>query len=303
MDSPPSEPDSEALDALPPTAALDLLLGRQQAALAAVRGALPALQDGAALMARSLRSGGKVVYAGAGSSGLMAMADAMELPGTFGIQVAQIGICMAGGLPRDAHMPGGTEDETEDAAREAALLGPHDTAIVVTASGSTPFALAFARTARMHGATVIGLAGPPDAVLFAHADVAVCLRTPPEPLAGSTRMGAGTAQKAALNMMSTLAGVALGHVHDGQMVNLRADNIKLRDRARAMVARIGGVGEERAAALLDATGGEVKPAIALASGAPDPGTARRIIADAQGHLRAALAELNRQPQRQTGRPT
>ena len=103
----------------------------------------------------------------------------------------------------------------------------------------------------------------------------ILLATPPEIIAGSTRMGAGTAQKIALNMLSTLAAIHLGHVHDGYMVNLHADNIKLRGRAARIVAAIAGCDEKAALAALEKTGGAVKPAILLAAGAADVTTARR----------------------------
>lgn len=285
-------PETEApLDALAPTAALARLLQGQRAALAAVEGAVPDLADAATRMAASLRGGARVVYAGAGSSGLMAMADALELPGTFGIPAERVGICMAGGLPGSSDMPGDTEDDTGEGAAAAAAVQPGDTAIVLSASGTTPYALSFAKRARSRGATVVGVANVPGSALLALADVTVCLPTAPEPLAGSTRMGAGTAQKAALNMISTLVGVLLGHVHDGQMVNLRADNAKLRARARGMVADIAQVPEDTANTLLRAAGGEVKTAILLAAGARDAAGARRRLDRAGGNLKPALAGL------------
>lgn len=293
MDSPRTEAlqTDTPLDALAPDAALRRLLDGQSAALAAIGGAQPALARAAELVARSLRGGHRLVYAGAGSSGLMAMADALELPGTFGIPEAQVGICMAGGLPGRASMPGDTEDDAAQGLGDAAGLCPGDTAIVVSASGTTPYACAFARAATDAGATVIGMANVPGSALLDLSDLPVCLPTPPEPLAGSTRMGAGTAQKAALNMISTLAGVLLGHVHAGQMVNLRADNAKLRARARRMVAQIAAVSQDRAASALDAAGGAVKPAILLAAGAPDVATAETLLARADGGLARALDAL------------
>jgi N-acetylmuramic acid 6-phosphate etherase len=281
---------AEGLDARPAAEIASILLDGQLAALQAVRGALPALAEGSAAMARALASGGSLHYAAAGSSGLMAAADAMELAGTFGIDPARVFIHMAGGLPQDATMPGGTEDDAGAGAAAAARVAPGDTVLVVAASGSTPFALGFAEAARARGATTVCIANNAGASLFAHADVAVCLPTPPEVIAGSTRMGAGTAQKAALNILSTLMGVALGHVHDGMMVNVRADNAKLRARAAGIVARIAGVADGDAAAALDAAGGEVKPAVLIALGMERP-AALRVLAETGGNLRAALARI------------
>jgi N-acetylmuramic acid 6-phosphate etherase len=138
---------AEGLDARPAAEIAAILLDGQLAALQAVRGALPALADGAAAMARAVASGSAIHYAAAGSSGLMAAADAMELAGTFGIDPARVFIHMAGGLPQDATMPGGTEDDAGAGAEAAAGVAPGDAAIVVAASGSTPYALGFAKAA------------------------------------------------------------------------------------------------------------------------------------------------------------
>lgn len=281
-------PLAEGIDTLPGIAVLDRLLLAQEAALATLRPALPALDAGAALMARTVEGGGALVYAGAGSSALMAMADALELPGTFGLSPDRIRILMAGGLPKRAHMPGATEDDVEEARAAAAAIRAGDAVIAVTASGSTPYALAVAEAARARGAGVIAMANNPGAPIFAAADVAICLATPPELIAGSTRMGAGTAQKAALNLMSTLMGIRIGAVHDGRMVAVVADNAKLRARARAIVAAIAGVDAETAAAALARAGDAVKPAVLIARGMTDA-AARDMLAQTGGNLRAALA--------------
>ena len=166
-----------------------------------------------------------------------------------------------------------------------------DTVIAVSASGSTPYTVAAARTARSSGARVIGIANNPVTELSALADHSIVLPTPPEVVAGSTRMGAGTAQKIALNMLSTLMAVELGHVHDGMMVNLRADNLKLRGRANGIVARVADTTEEGAASALETANGDVKTAILLAAGADSPSRARSLLAESDGHLRPALGEL------------
>ena len=120
--------------------------------------------------------------------------------------------------------------------------------------------------------------------------MSACLETPPEVVAGSTRMGAGTAQKIALNMLSTMLAVHLGHVHDGYMVNLIADNLKLRDRARRMVMEIAQVPEGVAEDALARAGGSVKLAVLAAAGAATP---EDLLADSGGRLRVALAAMGR----------
>ena len=173
----------------------------------------------------------------------------------------------------------------------AAGLGAGDCLIAVAASGRTPYALGAAEAAGAAGAAVIAVANNAGAPLLALADIPILLETPPEPLAGSTRLGAGTAQKIALNAISTMAGVLLGHVHDGMMVNLRADNAKLRDRAARIVGSIANVGEAQASAALEACGGLVKPAVLVASGAAGRDDAERRLGLAGQNLRAALGTL------------
>lgn len=281
-------PDAVGLDDRPAPEILAALLDGQRAAVAAVEPALPALDKAAALMAETLRGGGRLIYAGAGSSALMAVADGLELAGTFGIDPARVRLCMAGGIPQDARMPGDTEDDEAGGAARGAAFGTGDLVIAVSASGSTPYPLGLARAARARGARVVAVANNPGAPIFALAEVAVCLATPPEVIAGSTRLGAGTAQKVALNLMSTLMGIRLGAVHDGMMVGLRADNAKLRDRARAMVAAIAGAAEAEAGAALAAADGDVRRAVLIARGARAE-VAAALLAEAQGILRAALA--------------
>ncbi len=282
-------PEAAGLDARPGDQVLAILLAQQAQALAAVGAALPALDAAAAVVAGVLSGAGRLVYAGAGSSALMACADGLELPGTYGVDPARIRLLMAGGLPVDARMPGETEDDTGAARAGVADLGPGDAVIAVTASGRTPFAVAAAAAAQARGAVVVAVANTAGAAIFAHADVAVCLETPPEVIAGSTRMGAGTAQKAALNMISTLAAIRLGAVHDGMMVDLIADNGKLRARAAGIVAAIAGVDAPAAERALAACGGRVKPAVLTARGAADP---PGLLEATHGNLRAALSRLD-----------
>ncbi len=277
---------------LRPLGEVAVILGEAQVAAAkAVLPAAEALADGAQAMAATLRSGGRLYYVGAGSSGLMAAADALELGGTFGIPDTQVRIVMAGGLPTSAAMPGDTEDETAGLETALADLTPTDTVIAVAASGTTPYTLDAVRIAKTRGATVIGLANNPGSSLLAAADIPITLATPPEVISGSTRLGAGTAQKIALNCMSTLMGVEIGAVHDGMMVNVVADNAKLRGRAAGIVARITGADDAIATEALTAAGGDVKAAVLLAAGATSPDAARTALKAHNDQLRGALSAL------------
>nr|WP_314260519.1 N-acetylmuramic acid 6-phosphate etherase [uncultured Devosia sp.] len=288
-----SHASARGFDLLPIEEAMTILARGQAEAAQAVEAAVTALAEAARLAAESIASGGRLIYAAAGSSALMALADALELPGTYGIAPEQIKVLFAGGVEMLTQLRGGPEDD-EAAAQaeiEAAGVGPKDCVIALTASGSTPYPIAAVDAARAAGAKTVGISNNRDAALFVHVDVAVCLPTPPEVIAGSTRMGAGTAQKIALNMLSTMVATQLGHVHDGYMVNVVADNLKLQDRARRIVMAIAGVDETLAIKALEAAQGAVKPAVVIAAGASDLETAEALLAKHGGILRKALAAL------------
>ncbi|WP_324762682.1 N-acetylmuramic acid 6-phosphate etherase [Sinorhizobium meliloti] len=283
--------NAKGLDVMRPELALRLLAAGQQEAARSVEQAIEPISAAARLAADSLASGGRLAYAGAGSSGLMAMADALELPGTYGIAREQIVILIAGGAESLTDLAGGYEDDMELARADVrnAGIGAGDCLISVSASGSTPYAIAAADEAGQRGACVIGMANNAGAPLLLNADVSILLETPPEVVSGSTRMGAGTAQKIAFNMLSTMVGIHLGHVLDGHMVNLRADNIKLRGRAIRIVSDITGIGAAEADRLLGLAAGSVKLAILLASGARDVAHAEDALERADQNLRRAIA--------------
>ncbi|MBA3446508.1 MAG: N-acetylmuramic acid 6-phosphate etherase [Pseudaminobacter sp.] len=285
--------DAAGLDIQPATTVLRLLADAQIEAARAVSGAIGEIAQAASMVAECLSSGGRVAYAAAGSSGLMALADGLELPGTYGLARDRIVILLAGGTGALSNLAGGPEDDAGQGASDVADAGLSrgDCLIAVSASGSTPYAVGALEEAKAKGLRTIAIANNPGSPVLEMADVAILLSTPPEVIAGSTRMGAGTAQKIALNMLSTLAAIHLGHVHDGHMVNLHADNLKLRKRAAGIVAAIAGCGRDEAARLLDRADGAVKPAILLAAGAADIASAKQLLAGTGHKLRPALAKL------------
>lgn len=289
------ESRSLGLDLQQPERILELLLDGQLRALNTVSSAFPQIVEAAARLAACVRGGGTIAYAAAGSSALMTMADGLELPGTFGIPVARVKCLIAGGAASLSDLAGSTEDDAEQGARDvvAAGLGRGDCLIGVSASGTTPYTLGALRAAAKAGASTVGVANNSGAELLEAADIAILLPTPPELISGSTRMGAATAQKAALNLMSTLMAVDLGHVHDGHMVNLRADNAKLNKRASRIVAAIGGCDEVTSQQLLSRSQGSVKHAILMAAGVSDARSADDLLRQHQGKLRKALASVER----------
>lgn len=284
------------LDVMHPSLALRLLAAGQQAAAKVAEAAIEPIAAAADAAATVLANGGRLAYAGAGSSGLMAMADALELPGTYGIANDKVVVLLAGGAASLSDLAGGYEDDMELARADVrnAGIGKGDCLIAVSASGSTPYALAAADEARQRGAVVIAMANNAGAVLFESADIAILLQTPPEVVSGSTRMGAATAQKIAFNMFSTLVGIKLGHVYDGHMVNLKADNAKLRGRAIRIVSDIADIGPTEAGHYLNLSSGSVKIAILLAAGAGDVAAAQAALAEAGQNLRRALSIVSTQ---------
>lgn len=284
----------DGLDTWPDEVVLAALLDGQRRALEAVAAAIPELCRGARLAADRLRGGGRLIYVAAGSPALMSLADALEIPQTYGIAHERIVTILADGKGIAERLDGSREDRADAAETDlaAAMVGPADCIIATSASGSTPYTVAGLRAARRAGAATIGIAGNPNSALLESAEVAVLLATGPEVIAGSTRMGAGTAQKAALNMLSTLMGVHLGHVYDGLMVNVKADNAKLRGRAARIVSKITGVDDGTAVRALEVSGGEVKPAALIAAGVRSLAEAGALLGQSRGNLRQALARAS-----------
>jgi N-acetylmuramic acid 6-phosphate etherase len=290
------DPRFRDLDAWPPESALLALWESQFAAVAAVGPALPALAAAALAAAERLRNGGRLVYAGAGTSGRIAAQDGAELPPTFDWPRDRLVLLMAGGA---VAFTGAVEDaeDDEDAARAAISaenVGINDVVLGVAASGATRFTCACLEAAAAHGALTVAVANSSPSRLLDLATHKILVETGPEPIAGSTRMKAGTAQKIALNLFSTLAMVQLGRVHAGLMVDMRASNEKLRARAVRMLHRLTGADDAAARTALGDADGNVKLAVLLLRGL-DTAAARTLLANNNGHLRAALARLDTTP--------
>ena len=269
----------------------------QARAVAAVRPALPAIAAAARDSAERLRSGGRLVYAGAGSSGRQAALDGMELWSTFGWPQERVILLMAEGPLMEPGAAGQPEDDEENARQWIGqhFVGRADVLIAIAASGRTPFTCAAAEAARSSGALIVAIANNPDALLFRSADHRILLQTGAEVISGSTRMNAGTAHKIALGLLSSLTMTRLGHVHDGLMVSMRPQNTKLRRRAAEIVAEIAGCSPESASQTLQSCGGNIKEAVLMMRGA-DEGQASELLASADGRLRDALARLHRREQ-------
>jgi N-acetylmuramic acid 6-phosphate etherase len=284
----------EALTAsgAPRTLAGDVLGGFGRA-VQAVEGVAADLAAAAERVAALFEAGGRLVYVGAGASGLIAAQDAAELPGTFGLDPHRIVKLIAGGAERPFDIVAAAEDDAEAGGAEMrALLPLRGSAVVaVSASGSTPYTVAAAREARAAGAFVIAVACRAGSPLLGLGSASLLLETGEEALRGSTRLAAGAAQKCALGLFSTLVGEALGHVHAGRMINLRAENDKLRKRALCIVVEITGASEREARRALTMADGDVKRAILIARGAAGADEAAQRLVASRGRIGPALNAL------------
>ena len=287
---------AEGLDALSPAVILSMLHEGQMNAASVVAQSIPAIARAAELLSNTLMKGGNILYAAAGSSALMALADCLELPGTFGIHQDRLKILIAGGASSLTDMVGSSEDDATQAKADMndAKISAADCLICVSASGTTPYAVGAFDAAKKAGVKIISIANNPDTPISNGADVAIYLETPPEIIPGSTRLGAATAQKITLNMMSTLMAVHLGHVFDGYMVNVRADNAKLVQRACCIICNITGCSGDEAQKYLDNSDDSVKLAVMLASGAPNIAAANEILESNGYKLRPSLSVLQGQ---------
>jgi N-acetylmuramic acid 6-phosphate etherase len=243
-------------------------------------------------IAARLREGGRMVYAGAGTSGRLALLDAAELPPTYGIAPERVPVLLAGGTEALQHAVEGAEDDEAAAVDELGKLGlgPADALVGIAASGTTPYTLAAARHARSLGALTVGIVCAEGSPLAAQCEVAIVVPTGPEVILGSTRMKAGTAQKMVLHTLSTGVMIRLGRVYSNLMVDMPATNRKLRARALRMVQLASGVSEETAGKALADSGGDVRTAIVVARAGVSAAEARALLARHGGDLREVLGE-------------
>lgn len=289
-------PRYRGLDGWDDQAILDTLLEGQLAAVAAVRPALAALGAAATAAVARLRRGGRLCYAGAGTSGRLAVLDGVELTPTFGWPQDRLGWLIAGGKSALTTSVEGAEDNELAAARAVATAGldAADVLVGVAASGRTPYTRGALDAAGKRGALTIAIANNADTPLLAGADHGILLETGPEAIAGSTRMKAGTAQKIALNLLSTLIMIRLGHVYDGLMVDMQAGNAKLTERSVRMVCAIAEVDADRAEAALTQADGSVKLAALVLRGLT-PAAGRQLLDNNDGNLRRTFAALDSRP--------
>ena len=283
------DPRFVEIDQWPTRLAVEAMLEGQLAAVASLKDQLDRIAAASDAAALRLSEGGRLAYAGAGTSGRIAVQDGVELSPTYDWPAERLVFILAGGLAALAESVEGAEDDEEDAGRQVAeaAIGRGDVIVGVAASGRTKFTVAAVHEARRRGALAIAVANNPDTPLLRAADHVILADTGSELIAGSTRMKAGTAQKAALNMLSTAMMLRCGLVYRGLMVNMRVSNEKLAVRARSIVAELTGASEAAADNALARSEGEIKKAVLLATGI-EPARADALLDACKHNLRKAL---------------
>ena len=299
-----ANPQSAALDTLSVREIVRLMNDEDRAAVTAVTSILPQVEAITSEVVGRFRAGGRLVFAGAGTSGRLGILEAAECPPTFGLPSDRVVALMAGAPGSVFRAAEGLEDDAGAgaAAIAAAAVGPADCVIGLTASGSTPYALGALRAAHAAGAfTALVAANPPPPAALPDIDVAIALPTGPEVLTGSTRLKAATATKMVLNMITTAAMVRLGRTYKNRMSQIRTGNRKLRRRAVITLMEACGLGEAAADALLARTGERLPAAILSAVTGADPARAVRTLDACGDDLNAAVKALAHEP-RQDPRP-
>ena len=281
-------PATLAIDKAPVREILYLIINEDRRALGAALRVHRAVARAASLAAKALRSGGRVVMVGAGTSGRLGVLEAAECPPTFGTRPTSVRAVMAGGPRSVFRAREGAEDRRGAGRRVGLRLRPRDLLVGISASSVTPYVRGALAGARRRGATTVLVTCAPGPGLRALADAVIAIPTGPEVLTGSTRLKAGTATKAVLNAITTVAMVRLGKVYENLMVDVRPTSAKLRDRSRRIVAEAAQVSERRAARALAASRHEVKTAILVARLRLTPAAARRRLRAVGGHVRRAL---------------
>jgi len=286
-------PHSQDLDALETLDLVRLINAEDAGVAAAIAPQAPAIARAIDVIAERLQRGGRLIYAGAGTSGRLGVLDAAECPPTFNADPGQVIGLIAGGAGALLKAVEGAEDSLQAGADDckALNLSERDVLVGIAASGRTPYVIGALDHARDVGAFAIGFSCNAGAELHAHADLNITPVVGPEVLTGSTRMKAGTATKMVLNMLSTGAMVRLGKTFGNLMVDVQATNAKLVERSIRIVRDICACSREAAEQALSVCDGELKTAVLSELTGEPPGRCRQALGENGGRLRDALHTL------------
>lgn len=284
------EPYFADLDTLDTLQLVQLFASDQSLAVQAVQAAAPQLALAIEQASERLRQGGRLIYCGAGTSGRLGQLDASELPPTFSWPRERAVSLIAGGQKAFTTAVEGAEDDFEAGQQDLLALGPtsYDVVIGIAASGTTPYPKGALEAARKVGALTIGISNNAEAPLLEGCAVAIVLETGPEVISGSTRLKAGTAQKIALNILSSGIMVRLGKVYGNLMVDMQPSNAKLIKRAIRLTQAATQASESEARTVLEQCGFHVKTAIVMLHKGVDAQSAREVLERFGGNVRKAL---------------
>ena len=284
--------DHAQLDQYPTAELVNALVDDQLNAVNAVRAAGPRIAAAVAAALPRMEAGGRLIYVGAGTSGRLGLLDSVELYPTFSWPHGRAVALLAGGSDAMFVAVEGAEDDLHQGGADlrAVDVSKDDVVLLIAASGATPYVLGALRAARAAGALTIGFANNVDAPVAGEAEIGVTLDTGPEVISGSTRLKAGTSQKIALNTFSSALMVRLNKVYGNLMVDLKATNAKLVQRAIRLTAFATGASEDAARAMLERCDFHVKTAIVALSKQTDVEGARALLDTARGSVRQALAQ-------------
>jgi N-acetylmuramic acid 6-phosphate etherase len=286
-------PRSMRIDAASTEEILQIINDEDAGVVPAVRAELPYIAEAVELVVEAFKKGGRLIYAGAGTSGRLGVLDAAECPPTFGSPPELVQGLIAGGKEAMFRAQEGAEDH-ESNGREALIeagVTADDVVCGIAASRRTPYVVGAVKYAREIGCkTLFVTCNPRDQFdLHDYVDVAICAAVGPEVIMGSTRMKSGTAQKLVLNMITTAAFVRMGKVYENMMIDLQMTNEKLKERSKKIVMTATGVDYAEAQRALDAAGGHVKTALVILLADVDADAARERLDAAGGFVRQAIA--------------
>ncbi|MFE6971000.1 N-acetylmuramic acid 6-phosphate etherase [Isoptericola sp. NPDC057653] len=298
MVSPTEErnPRTTDIDLLPAADVVRLILEEDAGVASVVRAERFRVTQAVELAVEAIRAGGRVHYAGAGTSGRLGVLDAVELSPTYGVGTEWFDAHLAGGPDAMTLAVEGAEDDAEAGRRDLDDVGPHDLVVGLAASGRTPYVGGALELARERGARTALVSANPSAPLAALVDVAILVDTGPEAVTGSTRMKAATAQKIVLNTFSTATMIRLGKTYSNLMVDVRATNAKLRARLVRLLSQATGLTPEVCAPVLADADGEVQVALVMLLAGVDATAATGALAGGDG-VRGALSRLGAAPPR------
>jgi len=285
-----SNPKSIRLDEMTTNEVLNIMNEEDQTIALAVQKVIPQIEQTVEKVVNAFKSGGRLIYVGAGTSGRIGVLDAVECPPTFSTSHEQVQAVLAGGKGAMFNAVEGAEDDEQLGATdlEKLVIKKNDVIIGIAASGRTPYVKGALIHANSCGATTVSLSSNEHSTISNFAHIKIEVVTGPEVLTGSTRLRAATAHKMILNMISTTAMIKIGKVYKNLMVDLNASNFKLRERAKQMVCNITDVTYEQAESVLEETDYDVKLAIVMIIAEVKKEKAETLIINSKGFVRDAV---------------